>query len=98
MSKLGQELIEGLREAVAHAKGEATGAKAHVIQVPDVRAIREHLRMSQSEFADAYGIPQATLKGWERGRRQTDATAASYLNVIARMPPEAKAALISEPS
>jgi putative transcriptional regulator len=87
------DLIESLGQAVAYAKGEPTGAKTYIIEVPDARAIREHLNMSQSEFAKAYRIPLATLKGWEQGRRAPDATAAAYLNVIARLPLEAKAAL-----
>jgi putative transcriptional regulator len=93
MAEFGDDLIKSLTEAVVHAKGEATGAKTHVIEVPDVRAIREHLGLSQSEFAEAYRIPLATLKGWEQGRRAPDATASAYLNVIARLPEEAKAAL-----
>jgi putative transcriptional regulator len=93
MTKLGEEIIEGLKEAVAHARGEATGARVTIIDVPNVRAIREQLQMSQNEFASAYRIPLATLKGWEQGRRHPDQTAAAYLNVIARIPQEAKAAL-----
>ena len=93
MSKLGQDLIEGMKEAVAHAKGETTGARVRVVELPDVRAIREALHMSQTEFAEAYRIPLATLQGWEQGRRAPDATASAYLNVIARLPAEAKAAL-----
>jgi putative transcriptional regulator len=93
MSKLGKELIEGLKEAVAHAKGGATGAEVHVIEVPDVRALREQLNMSQSEFSDAYRIPLATLQGWEQRRRSPDATAVAYLNVIARLPEQARQAL-----
>ena len=93
MTKLGEDIIEGLKEAIAYTRGEATGAKTHVVQVADVRAIRESLGMSQSEFAEAYRIPLATLKGWEQGRRSPDATAAAYLSVIARLPQEAKAAL-----
>jgi putative transcriptional regulator len=93
MSKLGQELIEGMTEAVAHAKGEPTGAKVHVIEVPDVRALREQLHMSQSEFSEAYKIPLATLQGWEQRRRAPDATATAYLNVIARLPEQAREAL-----
>jgi putative transcriptional regulator len=93
MTKLGEDIIEGLKEAVAHARGEATGARVTVIQVPDVRAIREQLQMSQAEFAAAYRIPLATLKGWEQGRRHPDQTAAAYLNVIARLPEEARGAL-----
>jgi DNA-binding transcriptional regulator YiaG len=57
------------------------------------KAIREDLPMTQSEFAEAYRIPLATLQGWEQGRRAPDATASAYLNVIARLPREAKAAL-----
>jgi putative transcriptional regulator len=91
MSKLGKDLIEGMKEAVAHAKGEPTGARAHTVELPDVRAIREDLHMSQSEFAKAYRIPLATLQGC--GRRAPDATATAYLNVIARLPKEARAAL-----
>ncbi len=93
MITLGEEIIEGLKEAIAYIKGETTGSRANVVQVTDVRAIREHLRMSQSEFAEAYRIPLATLKGWEQGRRAPDATAAAYLSVIARLPNEAKAVL-----
>lgn len=90
----GQDLIESMGQAVAHAKGERTAAKAHVIDVPDVRAIREQLGMTQPAFAKAYRIPLPTLKGWEQGRRQPDATAAAYLSVIAKMPKEAQAALV----
>lgn len=93
MTKLGEDIIEGLKEAITYTRGQAVGAKTHVVQVADVRAIRESLGMSQSEFAEAYRIPLATLKGWEQGRRSPDATAAAYLNVIARLPQEAKAAL-----
>ncbi len=93
MTKLGEDIIEGLKEAIAYTKGETTGARTHIVQVTDARAIREHLHMSQSEFAEAYRIPLATLKGWEQGRRAPDATATAYLSVIARLPDEAKAAL-----
>lgn len=88
----GQDLIASLEEAVAHARG-STAARVHSVEVPDARAIREQLNMSQTEFARAYHIPLPTLKGWEQGRRQPDATAAAYLNVIARLPDEARAAL-----
>lgn len=89
----GDELIESLNEAVAHARGKRTGARVHVVRVPDVRAIRERLGMSQQDFAQAYRIPLTTLQGWEQGRRQPDATASAYLNVIASLPKEAQAAL-----
>jgi putative transcriptional regulator len=91
----GQDLIESLGEALDHAKGKRTGARTHKMRVPDVRALRERLDMSQQEFARAYRIPLPTLKGWEQGRRQPDATAAAFLSVIARLPKETLSALKS---
>ncbi|WP_287889339.1 helix-turn-helix domain-containing protein [Blastomonas sp.] len=62
-------LIASMTEAAAHARSEQTDAREHVIEVPDVRATREALGLSQQAFANAYRIPLATLKGWEQGRR-----------------------------
>ena len=99
MSKLGDEIIDGLTEAMAHASGKDTGAHVTTFQVPDVKMIRETLHMSQSEFAEAYQIPLATLQGWEQGRRNPDRTAAAYLSVIARIPAETRGALqVSQPA
>jgi putative transcriptional regulator len=93
MSTFGQELIASMEEAVAHAQGRGTVAHEHVVEVLDVRAIREGLGLSQNAFAKTYRIPLATLKGWEQGRRQPDATASAYLSVIAHLPGEAREAL-----
>jgi putative transcriptional regulator len=57
------------------------------------RALRGRLKMSQAEVSHAYRIALPTLKGWEQGRRQPDATAVAFLNVIARLPKETQAAL-----
>ena len=89
----GQDLIAAMEEAAAHALGDGTVAREHVVTVPDVRAIREQIGLSQTAFASAYHIPLATLKGWEQGRRQPDSTAAAYLSVIAQLPGEARRAL-----
>ncbi|HYN45547.1 MAG TPA: helix-turn-helix domain-containing protein [Allosphingosinicella sp.] len=89
----GQELLESLNEALDYTMGKPTNVQVHVVQVPDVRAIRETTGLSQQEFARAYRIPLATLKGWEQGRRHPDRTVAAYLSVIAQMPEEARRAL-----
>ena len=86
MSNFAKDLIEGMQEAVAHADGKTAPATVHVVEVPDVRAIRQQLHMSQHEFAEAYRIPLATLKNWEQGRRAPDAPAAAYLQAISRKP------------
>ncbi|MGE0667459.1 MAG: NadS family protein [Sphingomonadales bacterium] len=89
----GDQLIDSLNEAVAHARGGKTGSRVNVVEVSDAKAIRERLGMSQQEFARAYQIPLSTLQGWEQGRRQPDATASAYLKLIASLPQEARAVL-----
>ncbi|HEV2100408.1 MAG TPA: NadS family protein, partial [Stellaceae bacterium] len=96
MNKFSQDLIESLTEACEHAEGKSGAARVHTVEVPDVRAVRRSLRMSQQEFARAYRIPLATLKNWEQGRRQPDAPSAAYLQVIANRPSEAGRALPEE--
>lgn len=87
MRKNARDLLESLSDAVAHARGRpAKGTRTTVVQVPDAKAIREKLNMSQAEFAAAYRIPVGTLRNWEQGLRRPDAPATAYLRVIARHP------------
>lgn len=89
MSKFGQELIESMKQAARHAEGrKVPGMRVTTVEVPDVKAIRRALRMSQQRFAAAYRIPLATIKNWEQKRRIPDAPAAAYLRAIARKPKE----------
>jgi putative transcriptional regulator len=60
---------------------------------PDVAALRHRLHMSQGAFAMLFGIPLATVKDWEQGRRSPDAPARAYLRVIAENPKAVRAAL-----
>jgi len=89
-------LIEGLTDALAHARGDTSGVRVHTVEVPDVRAIRRKLHKSQQTFAETYRLPLPTLKNWEQGRRHPDAPAAAYLLAIARRPREIKAAVAPE--
>ena len=93
MNKLSKDLVKSLGEPHNHAESRASSARVHVIEVPDVRAIRRKLHLSQQEFAQKYRIPLPTLRNWEQGRRQPDAPAAAYLHVIARRPREISEAL-----
>lgn len=58
-----------------------------------VRRVRAKLGLSQDAFAARYGIPVATLRQWELGRRLPDRTSLSYLRVIASLPEAVAAAL-----
>lgn len=57
------------------------------------RRARAVTGLSQATFAARYGIPAASLRDWEQGRRAPDAAAQSYLRVIARMPDAVASAL-----
>ena len=55
--------------------------------------LRHRLNMTQEEFANALGIPVATLRNWEQGRHGIDPAARSLLILIARDPEETLATL-----
>jgi putative transcriptional regulator len=93
MNKFSRDLVQGMKEAVDFAEGKKIGAHVYVVEVPDVRAIRRQLHMSQQRFAETYRIPLPTLKNWEQGRRAPDAPAAAYLHAISRQPTVIKEAL-----
>jgi putative transcriptional regulator len=89
MGKFAKDLIESMQEAAKHAAGKKVrGLRVSKVELPDVRAIRLSLKMSQHHFAAAYRIPLPTLKNWEQGRRMPDAPAAAYLLAIKRRPKE----------
>ena len=76
MSKFGRDLIESMEQAATHARGrKVPGMRVTRVKMPDVKAIRRSLRMSQHRFAATYRIPLSTLKNWEQGRRAPDAPA-----------------------
>lgn len=88
MSKYYEELVEGLNEAIAFAKGKETGARVHRIEVPeiDVARIRALTGLSQSQFAKSIGVAKGTLLNWEQGRRQPTGPAKVLLAMIAQRP------------
>lgn len=89
MSKIGESLLQGASEALEYAKGDKKGSKTNQIKIPekiDVKAIREKLNMTRSEFASRFGIPLRTLEKWEQGARQPEGSARAYLVVINQDP------------
>ncbi|GEM_PF-2378691 len=60
--------------------------KVYNYPVPDVRAIRERLGISQSEFSRRFKLSERTLQQWEQGRTKPDQPARVLLNVIATVP------------
>ena len=59
----------------------------------DVRRVREHVGLSQEEFALRFGLDLDTLQNWEAGRRSMPKAVRSYMKVIEKMPEQASQAL-----
>jgi len=99
-TKLGREIVAGLKQALAFSRGEIS-LPVRLVNVPppvDVKKIRSKAGLSQSEFAARYGFSYRTLQEWEQGRVQPDGATRAYLTVIDRNPHAVEAALFGRDS
>jgi putative transcriptional regulator len=55
-------------------------------RTPQIKIVRRALGLSQEEFSARFHIPVGTLRDWEQGRKEPDAAARAYLEVIGRNP------------
>ena len=94
-TKIGLEIEAGLREAIAHRKGQLALPTRLVSAMPPerVKAIRKAVSRSPKEFEQKFGVPARTMEGWEQGRRQPDPAARAYLKVIEANPDEVERVL-----
>jgi putative transcriptional regulator len=79
-------IMRGLKEAKAFLKGEPVAVRVHIPAKIDVAAIRERSGLSQAAFAGRVGVPAATLRNWEQGRRVPDGSARVLLAMLAKNP------------
>ena len=86
MSEVGESIIRGMEKALAFAKGEKGAAVVHIPEEINVRRIRKKLNMSQSVFADYFGVNLRTIQDWEQGRRVPTGAAKNFLFVIDQEP------------
>jgi putative transcriptional regulator len=94
LTPVGKGVIEGLKEAIAHARGEIMLPTYRYPGRVDVKAIRAKLGLSQSEFAERYGFNLRTLQDWEGSRVQPPSAVRAYLTVIDRFPETVENALL----
>ncbi len=88
------QLIKGVREMKRHMAGKPVrGVKVTEIEEPDVRAIREAARISQSQFAKLIGVNLRTLQNWEQRRTRPTGPARALLKIVASDPKSAIEAL-----
>ena len=80
------ELKASLEEAVAIKNGQCQPVRKFSYKVADVKAIRQQLKVSQVEFAQALGTSVDTVKSWESKRRNPTGLAAKVLSTIEEEP------------
>lgn len=83
-----KSIMQGLNEALDHAKGKDIGANVHTVEIPtvNVAAIRASTGLSQGAFARSIGVAKGTLLNWEHGRRHPTGPAQVLLAMIAKKP------------
>jgi putative transcriptional regulator len=86
MGKTYTEINAGLKDSIAHAKGNKSSVREHRIEPIDVRSIREKTGMSQQRFCATFGISIGTLRHWEQGLRSPRGAARVLLKVVDHNP------------
>jgi putative transcriptional regulator len=99
-TKLGQELIRGMMEIVAHQEGKIT-LRTTKMELPDlppelsgeeISKIRlKKLHMSQGAFARFLGVSVRVVQSWEQGEKKPSGAARRLLQIAEKNP----AALLS---
>lgn len=74
-------LIGSRKRLTAHVKGNR-----YEIQTPDVRAIRERLKLTQESFAARFNLSLRTVQQWEQRRATPDMPARILLKAIEQAP------------
>jgi len=80
------ELEASLMQGMAILRGEEKASRTFTYELPDVKGIRENLKLTQQQFAALIGISIRTLQNWEQGRRVPDGPARVLLIVAAHNP------------
>lgn len=89
-TRLGQELVAGLTEAVAHARGRKR-LRAVTLEIPEparpwpreriARLRKQGFRVSQPVFASLLSVTASTIRAWEQGQKRPSGAARRLLEV-----------------
>jgi putative transcriptional regulator len=80
------KLVRSVKQAGRIRRGKAKPSRTFEFRPADIKAIREGLGKSQSEFALMIGVSVSTLQNWEQGRRYPEGPARALLKVAAENP------------
>lgn len=91
MSTFGEDLIQAMTEALAHAKGDGP-AVVHAPMTP--REVRVQAKLTQAQMAPLMGMSLSGYRKWEQGQRRVSGPAAALLKLIEKEPEVVKRALL----
>lgn len=81
MGKAGQALLDDVLAIKAGAP-----AKIWTPEQLLVISVRKQLKKTQADFSRLLGIPVATIRDWEQGRKQPDSAAVTLIKVAQKHP------------
>ena len=94
MSKQAFEgILQGLEEALAHARGDRSAAVRVAVKPADIKTARKRVGLSRDAFARTFGLSPATLRKWENGEREPTGAARILLTINSREPEAALRAI-----
>ncbi len=80
------KLVASVKQAGKIKRGKLKPGRVFQFKPADIKAVREKLNVSQSEFALMIGVSVSTLQNWEQGRRQPEGPARALLKIAAENP------------
>ncbi len=91
---LGDAIVEGLREAVAWAKGHVTLRRIDIelpspapkLAATQIAELRNRLGFSQVVFAKCMNVSVKTIQAWEQGLRTPDGAAFRLMDLVGAQP------------
>jgi putative transcriptional regulator len=86
-------LVTSIKQAGKIKNGQLKPSRIFEFNPMDIKAIRNKLHKSQSEFALMIGVSLSTLQNWEQGRRKPDGPARALLKVASENPEAVSKAL-----
>ena len=80
------KLVQSIRQAGQIKRGTIKAGRVFRYDLPNIKAVRRRLRVSQGVFAAMIGVSARTLQNWEQGRRRPKGPAKALLRVAAKNP------------
>lgn len=84
--KLFNDLLESVKQMNEIRAGKRKPAKITRFEKNEITEVRRKLKMTQTQFATAFGISVSTLRNWEQGHRNPTGAAITLIKVAKRHP------------